>query len=132
VDDTQQSRSRDPRDQSLTEAQRFVCGGGTERPFTGEYWDCTDNGTYRCVRCQSKLFQSEAKYDSGTGWPSFYDIASPSALKKVVDSSHGMARVEVRCNACDSHLGHVFEDGPEPTGLRYCINSAAISLKRSN
>ena len=119
-------------DESLTQEQRFVCGGGTERPFTGEYWNCKDAGDYNCIRCQAKLFSSETKYDSGTGWPSFFDLVSPEAIQRIEDRSHGMLRVEARCATCDAHLGHVFEDGPQPTGLRYCINSASLDLKRAN
>ena len=117
--------------QELSPEEFRICRQkGTERAFTGQYYDCKEPGTYRCTCCGQELFSSETKYDSGSGWPSFYAPTTEAAVKSETDSSHGMARTEVLCSACGAHLGHVFEDGPEPTGLRYCINSVSLKLDK--
>jgi peptide-methionine (R)-S-oxide reductase len=115
----------------LSPEQYQVCRQkGTERAFTGKYYDCKEAGTYHCACCGKELFSSDTKYDSGSGWPSFYRPIDKDAVKTEPDSSHGLARTEVLCSACNAHLGHVFEDGPEPTGLRYCINSVSLDLEK--
>jgi peptide-methionine (R)-S-oxide reductase len=105
---------------------------GTERAFTGEYWDCHDDGVYECVCCGEALFASDTKFESGTGWPSFFQALSPEAVEEETDTSHGMVRVEAKCKNCGAHLGHVFPDGPRPTGQRYCMNSASLRLDRKD
>ena len=128
TDSTVQKTEEEWRKTLTPEQYHVLREKGTERPFTGEYADTETPGTYVCVCCGQPLFESEAKYHSGSGWPSYYQPVAADNVEMKRDTSHGMTRTEAICSKCDAHLGHVFEDGPEPTGLRFCINSAALKL----
>ena len=131
LDDAKIIKSESEWKKTLTEMQHHVLREkGTERPFTGKYWQHRKDGTYVCAACGQELFRSETKFDAGCGWPSFWDAADKDKIELRDDHSHGMDRIEVLCRRCGGHLGHLFDDGPEPTGQRYCINSASLDFKK--
>ncbi len=126
------TKSEDQWKKQLTDEQYYITRQkGTERAFTGKYWNNHEKGKYTCVCCGAELFSSDTKYESGSGWPSFYRPEDPNAVAEHSDNTLGMRRVEIACSKCGAHLGHVFDDGPQPTGLRYCVNSASLDFKKS-
>ena len=129
MSDANEERDRELRERLSDIEYRVTQCSATEMAFTGKYWDCHDDGTYHCIVCDAPLFDSGTKFDSGTGWPSFFDPMTNDAIATKVDTSHGMVRTEALCASCGAHLGHVFPDGPQPTGLRYCMNSASLDLQ---
>lgn len=130
-DKPREIRKTDAEWRAQLDAEQYAVArqGGTERAFTGKYWDHFEPGSYHCIGCGTPLFAASAKFDAGCGWPSYSEPINATVVERLVDRSHGMTRVEVRCNRCGSHLGHVFNDGPAPTGERFCINSASVDFK---